>query len=634
MSKFSSLYHRIPDKIRSYFPCIVTVFLLIFIPACAILFQNLEGENESLEDRMFRRFTRELFCQEAASNTVNLHYTLKNPEDYGIDYAPVTFGNIESDKETVLATVENLEKKLDNYSKEKLSVENRLTYEILEYYTDIVKGDAEYLLYDEPLGLVSGVQTQLPVVLSEYALDTREDVETYLELMKTTTDYFEQIAVFERKKSEAGLFMSDEAAEQVIEQCNAFINMKESNYLISSFVERIQQIKDMTDKEKSDYIQENALILETYILPAYQKLISEIEKLKGTGKNERGLCYLPEGKDYYEQEVQAMVGSDRTIKEMKLMTQAQILDDLEAMEQVLGIERSESGENPGTDETSAAAEVSAGISLSGKVLVGEVSIDAAVSCEEMMAEENPVTILQDLKEKISGAFPELSDTTVQVKYVPEAMEEHLSPAFYMIPAIDDYEQNVIYVNQAYMGNTLTLFTTLAHEGYPGHLYQTVYFSETNPDPVRMSFGFGGYVEGWATYAEMCSYYLAPLTKQQATLLQKNNSILLGLYSLADIGIHYEGWSLLDTIAFFSNYGITQTVKIEEIYDLIIGSPGNYLKYYIGYLEFLELKRDWMKEKGEDFSQKEFHKAVLSVGPAPFELVQKYAELLAEEKTEK
>ena len=319
---------------------------------------------------------------------------------------------------------------------------------------------------------------------------------------------------------------------------------------------------------------------------------------------------------------------------MKLMTQAQILDDLEAMEQVLGIERSESGENPGTDETSAAAEVSAGISLSGKVLVGEVSIDAAVSCEEMMAEENPVTILQDLKEKISGAFPELSDTTVQVKYVPEAMEEHLSPAFYMIPAIDDYEQNVIYVNQAYMGNTLTLFTTLAHEGYPGHLYQTVYFSETNPDPVRMSFGFGGYVEGWATYAEMCSYYLAPLTKQQATLLQKNNSILLGLYSLADIGIHYEGWSLLDTIAFFSNYGITQTVKIEEIYDLIIGSPGNYLKYYIGYLEFLELKRDWMKEKGEDFSQKEFHKAVLSVGPAPFELVQKYAELLAEEKTEK
>ena len=634
MSKFSSLYHRIPDKIRSYFPCIVTVFLLIFIPAGAIFFQNPDGENESLEDRMFRRFTRELFCQEAASNTVNLHYTLKNPEDYGIDYAPVTFGNIESDKETVLATVENLEKKLDNYSKEKLSVENRLTYEILEYYTDIVKGDAEYLLYDEPLGLVSGAQTQLPVVLSEFSLDTREDVETYLELMKTTTDYFEQIAVFERKKSEAGLFMSDEAAEQVIEQCNAFINMKESNYLISSFVERIQQIKDMTDKEKSDYIQENALILETYILPAYQKLISEIEKLKGTGKNERGLCYLPEGKDYYEQEVQAMVGSDRTIKEMKLMTQAQILDDLEAMEQVLGIERSESGENPGTDETSAAAEVSAGISLSGKVLVGEVSIDAAVSCDEMMAEENPVTILQDLKEKISGAFPELSDTTVQVKYVPEAMEEHLSPAFYMIPAIDDYEQNVIYVNQAYMGNTLTLFTTLAHEGYPGHLYQTVYFSETNPDPVRMSFGFGGYVEGWATYAEMCSYYLAPLTKQQATLLQKNNSILLGLYSLADIGIHYEGWSLLDTIAFFSNYGITQIVKIEEIYDLIIGSPGNYLKYYIGYLEFLELKRDWMKEKGEDFSQKEFHKAVLSVGPAPFELVQKYAELLAEEKTEK
>ena len=212
---------------------------------------------------------------------------------------------------------------------------------------------------------------------------------------------------------------------------------------------------------------------------------------------------------------------------------------------------------------------------------------------------------------------------MSVKYVPEAMEEHLSPAFYMIPAIDNYEDNVIYVNQAHMGNALTLFTTLAHEGYPGHLYQTVYYASTDPDPLRSIFNFGGYVEGWATYAEMCSYSLAPLTREQSTLLQKNSSIILGLYTLADIGIHYEGWSRMDTFSFFSNYGISDIDTVNRIYDLILGSPGNYLKYYIGYLEFLELKKEWVAEKGEEFSQKEFHEAVLSVGPAPFELVEKY-----------
>ena len=193
----------------------------------------------------------------------------------------------------------------------------------------------------------------------------------------------------------------------------------------------------------------------------------------------------------------------------------------------------------------------------------------------------------------------------------------------MIPAIDNTEENVIYVNQAHMSNSLTLFTTLAHEGYPGHLYQTVYYAGTDPDPLRNIFSFGGYVEGWATYAEMCSYYLAPMTKEQATLLQKNSSIILGLYALADMGIHYEGWDRMDTVAFFTNYGIKDTETIETIYELIIGSPGNYLKYYIGYVEFLNLKKEWVKEKGEEFSHKEFHEAVLSVGPAPFEVVEEY-----------
>ena len=245
-------------------------------------------------------------------------------------------------------------------------------------------------------------------------------------------------------------------------------------------------------------------------------------------------------------------------------------------------------------------------------------------CEVAAVEAaNPVTILNKLKKEIAKTFPLPPDTTVSVKYVPKDLEEHLSPAFYLIPAIGSYEENVIYVNQAHMGNPLTLFTTLAHEGFPGHLYQTVYYAGTNPDPIRSMFGFGGYVEGWATYAEMCSYYLAPLTKEQATILQKNGSIILGLYTLADIGIHYEGWSRMDAAGFFSNYGIKDIEVVNRIYDLIIGSPGNYLKYYIGYLEFLELKKEYAAEEGSHFSQKEFHEKVLDVGPAPFELVKKY-----------
>ena len=141
--------------------------------------------------------------------------------------------------------------------------------------------------------------------------------------------------------------------------------------------------------------------------------------------------------------------------------------------------------------------------------------------------------------------------------------------------------------------------------------------------MRNLISCSGYVEGWATYAEMCSYYLSSLSNPHATLLQKNNSIILGLYAAADIGIHYDGWSLKDTIEHFAAYGIEDETVITEIYQYILGDPANYLKYYVGYLEILELKKDYMSQNGNEFSQKKFHKELLEIGPAPFEVIRKY-----------
>lgn len=569
---------------KKYICVIVTAFVVLeslFTAGCSM-------KDQGDADAEFEEYAEELFRSQAASNTVNLHYTLKEPEKYGILESDVTFGSYESNSDAVKAAAENMRQALLEIAYDELDTQNKLTYDILIYQLRMMNRCADYLLYEEPLGLVSGVQTQLPVVLSEYQFYDREDVDTYLALLKTTGEYFDSLIRFEREKSEAGLFMPDYAADQVAEQCQAFIDMGNSNYLYSTFADRIEDVDELDEKEKSDYIQDNALAVNDYMIPAYEKLTAEIQNLKGRGKNEKGLVYLPGGEEYYELAVQMATGSDRSVEEMRDLTRRQITDDLEAMEEVLGITADEAQE-------------------------------AAASMEQESAE----LILSHLREELKNAFPEAPEVSLEVKFVPEEMEEHLSPAFYMIPAIDNTEENVIYINQAQMGDDLTLFTTLAHEGYPGHLYQTVYYESTDPEPIRSLLDFGGYVEGWATYAEMGSYYLTPLSKEQATLLQKNSSIILGLYALADIGIHYDGWSRMDTAAFFSAYGITDAEAVERIYDLIIGSPANYLKYYIGYVEFLELKKDWVREMGDDFSQKEFHEAVLKVGPAPFDIVEDY-----------
>ena len=558
---------------------------IFFLNGCEATFLEEKKSSKEAENERFASFTEKLFCKEVATSQISLHYTLKEPEAYGIDKADTAYGMIQTDSTQIKTAAENMQQALYTFSYEKLNVKNRITYDLLKQYLRNLREEADYLYYEEPLNMVNGVQTQIPIVLSEYQFYDRTDVEAYLDVLSETRDYFQQIIAFEREKADKGLFLSDEMADQVLEQCNAFLAMGNGNYLYSTFVSRIGELQELSEKEKSDYIQQNARQMEEQVYPAYEDLIQAVKELKGKGTNEKGLCYFPEGRKYYEWYIQQSVGVTDTIRELEQQTRRQISEDITGMEE---------------------------------------AVNEAKQAAAIMENGKAERILEKLKKGIANAFPEIPKTSLRIKYVPEEMQEHLSPAFYMIPAIDYTEENVIYVNQIQMRDDLTLFTTLAHEGYPGHLYQTIFFESTDPDPVRSILNFGGYVEGWATYAEMCSYYLMPLSKTQAAILQKNSSVILALYALADMGIHYEGWSRMDTVEFYARYGIKDAETVNKIYDLILGSPGNYLKYYIGYVKFLELKKEWIKSGNQ--SQKEFHKAVLSVGPAPFEIVGKYFSL--------
>lgn len=569
---------------------IVSVFLAVLCLSVG-LFRHL---NRS-EDNRFENYTRELFCQEVSGNTITLHYTLKNPASYGIHNTPVSFGSISTDTAAMCASAENALAVLHSYDRSHLSNENRLTYDILEDSLTASSKEAKYALYEEPLAPLTGTQAQLPVLLSEYQFYSSADVDTYLNLLAETPAYFRSILDFEKAKSRQELFMASYSADLIIEECQAFIDMGSDNYLYSSFAERLRAL-NLKEAEYDEYIKKNSACIKEYIFPAYAELKEGLSELRTTGKNNNGLCYLPDGDKYYELLTARETGSKRSIPELEALTKKQIMTDLSDMQETL-------------------ASVSEDLSADSDVFKTQGS---------MLEDSNPLSILTTLSSKLENSFPEPPKVDIQVKYVQKSMEEYLSPAFYMIPAIDNSEDNVIYINQGHLTDDISLFTTLAHEGYPGHLYQTVYYSSLNPDPVRSLLNCGGYTEGWATYCEMMSYYYTPLPKEQAALMQKNSSILLGLYALADMGIHYEGWTLIDTVSFFRSYGITDTDTIEDIYDLIIADPGNYLKYYIGYVEFLELKKEAIDTWGEEFSQKKFHKAVLDIGPAPFDVVRKHA----------
>lgn len=551
--------------------------------------QEISEENpETIE--AFDQFINDIFETEVTENTINLHFTISDPEKYGITDYPVTLGDLSNDAMSDSnARLENYLSGLSSFSYTELTLNQQLTYDILENYFQLQLDMADMYLYDELLRPSTGVQAQLPILYEEYSFNSKKDVEDYLKLLALTDEYFDQIISFEKEKADAGLFMSDFACQNIIDQCNAFIADSDNHYLIETFNTRIDKLTGLTQSEKDHYRLQNEKILHEHIFPAYENLVAALTDLLGSGTNENGLCYFPEGKQYYEYLLAYNTGTSESVKTLENMISNERVKVLQESSDL-------TTENPELWE---------------------------LASEATLTPTDSVTTLNHLKEVMLDDFPAPPEIGYTVNYIDDCVADYLAPAFYVIAPIDDYSHNSIYINETTDTTNISYFTTLAHEGFPGHLYQTVMTYESGIEPVRSILNYSGFVEGWATYVEFQSYHYAGLDDDVATILELNQDATLSLYASTDIGIHYEGWTLEDTKKFWNNYGITNDDAIESIFELIVEEPTHYLKYYIGFLKFEELKKETSLKNIKDYNDKSFHQAVLSIGPAPFDIVDKY-----------
>ena len=551
--------------------------------------QKISEENPQTVEA-FDQFINDIFETEVTENTINLHFTISDPEKYGITDYPVTLGDLSIDAMADSnARLENYLSGLNSFSYTELTLNQQLTYDILENYFKLQLDMADMYLYDELLRPSTGVQAQLPILYEEYSFNSKKDVEDYLKLLALTDEYFDQIISFEKEKADAGLFMSDFACQNIIDQCNAFIADSDNHYLIETFNTRIDKLTGLTQSEKDHYRLQNEKMLREHIFPAYENLAAALTDLLGSGTNENGLCYFPEGKQYYEYLLAYNTGASESVKTLENMISNERVKVLQESSDL-------TTENPELWE---------------------------LASEATLTPTDSATTLNHLKEVMLDDFPAPPETSYTVSYIDDCVADYLAPAFYVIAPIDDYSHNSIYINETTDTTNISYFTTLAHEGFPGHLYQTVMTYESGIEPVRSILNYSGFVEGWATYVEFQSYHYAGLDNDVATILELNQDATLSLYASTDIGIHYEGWTLEDTKKFWNNYGITNDDAIESIFELIVEEPTHYLKYYIGFLKFEELKKETSLKNIKNYNDKSFHQAVLSIGPAPFDIVDKY-----------
>lgn len=577
-------------------------------------------------DAEFEAFAEDFFLQEATANPIHFHYTIDDAGAYRIDEAQLALPVYRAgDAANDAYALSLLADKLHAFENRDLSENDRYLYELLCPYTDALRRTAAYPYFAEPLSPSSGAVAELPILLAEYRLDTVQDIELYLSVLEQIPDYLAGLAVYEREKAQAGLFMSDDTADTVIGQCSALMDRGSleagTHFLEDTFTDRLAQLAAqgiLTEDEVRSYQAQNDRLLTTVVAPAYDRLADELTLLKGSGRDTCGLAHYAGGREYYEALLCLQTGSSREIADIKRLLYSDLEASYAALQQLV---RSDAALR-----------------------------DTFVSEPALLPEMSPEDILERLRQDMAGIYPQIpadadaAPVNCTVKYVDDSLAPYSAPAFYMTPPVDDLSDNVIYINAADTSGDISLFTTLAHEGYPGHLYQTVYcqryWAKTGITPLRSVLYYGGFVEGWAMYTELSSYgYAAELAKDAHpeaaayyTACRLDRQIQLCLYSLLDIAIHYDGISLADVRQILASLGMANDDTAAAVYRYIAQEPCNYPKYYLGYLEILELKRQaadvWRDDRPTTAAQNDdidkdpgflyaFHRFLLENGPADF-----------------
>lgn len=554
---------------------------------------------EELAQEAFEEYCDELFLDVLGEDPLNIHYTLKNPENYGVKMGDYTLGEFTVEEiEAAEKEIEDILEELDEFDEELLTERQQLTLETLKSYYDIQSGYIGYSMMENMFGPNSGIVANLPINFIEFVFDDEESVVMYLELLKDTRRYMGQVLDFVELQSENGFFMADFCADSNIEQCQKYLDAEE-NPLLSTFEEKLEGL-DIPDDKKEEYIKTNAEYVEEYFCGAYKDIIDVLTELKGTGTNQNGMCYYEDGKELYAAIVRDQTSSDLTPEEV-----IELLED---------------------ELTSIITTIQSLYLMDPTILDQYYEIDFGMT--------EPQEILEFLADAVEGEFPEPYTKEFVVQYQSEASEIEGTLAYYLTARLDQPDYNSIKINgSAVGGDYVQLYSTLAHEGFPGHLYQItgVNGNKDIPDVCKL-LDFIGFTEGYAEYASDLAYGFTGYSEELVEFIVLNDLYGYVIQSRVDLGVNYEGWTREDCVEYFADFGIDEETS-DLIFESSVADPGLLLPYTVGHILMRDLRAEAERELDDAFDAVEFNQLIIDTGFVTFEIMEDEVEKYIEEKQE-
>ena len=533
-------------------------------------------------EESFSDFEDELFQEMMSEDYTTLHFSLRDYQKYGIEKPDVNIGDASwDDYEDSVEDCDEYLKKLQSFDYDSLSETEQKDYRTIAFYLERNKELNSYPYFDWAFNSAEGVIDNLLTTFTEFVFYEKEDIDDYLATLASVPAYLDQCLENTKKQAAKGYFLTDAMLKATEDAIEKFVDKKDDNELIKIFNENIDAFDGLSAEEKEAYKKKNQEIVLNAYIPSYEKVAEELQKLKGSRKADYNVSSLDGGSEYYA-----------ALARYKTSIDADVETILDICTQY--IEKS-------VDE------------------LYDIMQNHSEVTEETLDFDSAEDVLSYLEGHLD-AFPVLDKVYYNVQYLDPSVANDSIVAYYLSPPVDDMRDNVIKINGNNVSDVIDLYTTLAHEGFPGHLYQTNYYIQQQPSLLRTQLTMMGYQEGWGMFAEGQALHVSGLSEYASEYQKINIELNYVLSAAVDLGVNGLGWSTKDVSKYLDRLDLNGSIA-KDLYDFATLQPGTILPYGVGIAMFELLENKAKNALENDFDQKAFNEVLLNDGNRPFEVVE-------------
>lgn len=551
---------------------------------------DLDTPEALAEQAEFDEFLSRVF-QEVLSeqDSITLHFLMEHPENYGFTPS-YSLGEVTEDEQDYAKKCESYQKELLTFQYDLLTESQKVNYDRLEYECRVgIQAATLKPCYSSMFAQNGNVISNSSTYYTEYMICEEKDAEDYLKLLEMYPDFIASALMQAEEDWADGILPTKTMLETTIETAEDLLSTSEHPFVVA-YRENLRELSGISDDAVASYTERAQEIVSDKVVPALQSFIERLRKAvqEGTYAEPEGLCSKDGGKEYYEYLAQTKLGTEMTAEEMYDYVEEKAQSMIRSYMTMLMLD--------------------SGV------------IDRYEAAFYHISE--PEDILNQLKEEIKDKFPAIKETEFTVSYLPEVLETDGVVAYYLSPQIDNTARKIIRVNGSAVGeDSISLYSTLAHEGYPGHLYQDEYFISTEGyHEINAVFSYLGYQEGWATMVGSMAYEWCCGDKNVAACYNFDYDFSMLLAAWADIGVNYYGWDVDQVYEMLSDNYVESYEVAEMFYEMAVSDPGIYLPYTLGY----HLTKDTIQSlEDKGMSETEAFEAFLNVGPCSFEVLYKH-----------